>query len=132
MNEEHNKMQNAAPWPMSNEELQQWFARPNIPIEELTQMWLSMDQNPSTKSEIAQLRSNNKMHELEKRLRIQFGTAGILSSWQLSLKKGLRGRMEAGFSRMNNLTVIQASQVPPGWERYLTLGSSRVCSSKRE
>ena len=24
---------------------------------------------------------------------------------------GLRGRMEAGFSRMNDLTVIQASQV---------------------
>ena len=81
MNEEHNKIPNAAPWPMSNEELQQWFVRPNIPIEELTQMWLSMDQNPSTKSEIVQLRSNNKMHELEKRLRnrIQFGTAGILS-----------------------------------------------------
>jgi hypothetical protein len=116
MNEEHNKMQNAASWPMSNEELQQWFARPNIPIEVLTQMWLSMDQNPSTKSEIVQLRSNNEIHELEKRLRnrIQFGTAGILSSLPLSLTKGLRGRMEAGFSRMNNLTVIQASQVPPG------------------
>jgi hypothetical protein len=89
MNEEDNKMQNAAPWPMSNEELQQWFARPNIPIEELTQMWLSMDQNPNTKSEIAQLRSNNKMHELEKKLRnrIQFGTAGILSSLQLLANK---------------------------------------------
>jgi hypothetical protein len=39
--------------------------------------------------------------ELEKRMlpRIAFGTAG------------LRGRMEAGFSGMNDLTVIQASQV---------------------
>src|SRR5579859_3207120 len=66
-------------WPMSNEELQQWFSRDNIPIEELTQMWLAMDQNPSTKSEIIDLRSKNDNTELEKRLRnrIQFGTAGI-------------------------------------------------------
>jgi len=98
MHEEHNQMQNAAPWPMSNEELQQWFARPNIPIEELTQMWLSMDQNPSTKSEIVQLRSNNKMHELEKRLRnrIQFGTAGILSSLQLLANKRSSGTNGSG------------------------------------
>ena len=31
--------------------------------------------------------------------------------WSLTVNIGLRGRMEAGFSRMNDLTVIQASQV---------------------
>ncbi|KAM5490568.1 hypothetical protein MaudMau93_002372 [Microsporum audouinii] len=47
-----------------------------------------------------QLRVDNDEAALEKRLRdrIQFGTAG------------LRGRMQAGFSCMNSLTVIQASQ----------------------
>ncbi|KAG8937277.1 Phosphoglucomutase-3 [Tulasnella sp. 418] len=66
----------------------------------LVQEWLRLDQNPTTRDEIAQLATNGNETELRKRLatRIEFGTAG------------LRGRMEAGFSRMNDLTVIQASQ----------------------
>jgi phosphomannomutase len=46
---------------------------------------------------------SNDNAELEKRMlkRIAFGTAG------------LRGQMKAGFSGMNDLTVVQASQVGP-------------------
>jgi hypothetical protein len=70
----------ATQWPMSNEELQQWFSRDTIPIEELTEIWLSMDQNPSTKSEITELHRQGNIPELDRRLRnrIQFGTAGII------------------------------------------------------
>lgn len=58
------------------------------------------NQNETTRNEIKQLVKTHNREELEKRLasRIQFGTAG------------LRGKMEAGFSRMNDVTVIQASQ----------------------
>ena len=78
MNDQQIKEGTITQWPMSNEELQQWFSRDNIPIEELTQMWLSMDQNTSTKSEITQLQQQGNTSELETRLRkrIQFGTAG--------------------------------------------------------
>ncbi|QSS60965.1 phosphoglucomutase [Histoplasma capsulatum] len=56
--------------------------------------------DPETRAEIIRLRDEKNEVELEKRLRkrIEFGTAG------------LRGRMQAGFSSMNALTVIQASQ----------------------
>jgi phosphoglucomutase len=51
----------------------------------------------------------NNVEELERRLRypIKFGTAG------------LRAAMEAGFAGMNNLTVIQASQVHVTVQRQL-------------
>ncbi|KAM5440869.1 hypothetical protein MferCBS31731_004008 [Microsporum ferrugineum] len=70
------------------------------PLDTLVQRWLEWDQDPSTRKEMEQLRVDNDEAALEKRLRdrIQFGTAG------------LRGRMQAGFSCMNSLTVIQASQ----------------------
>jgi len=67
-------------WPMSNSELRQWFSRSNISIQELTQLWLKMDQNENTRSEILQLSQlPDGATELEKRLRqrIQFGTAGF-------------------------------------------------------
>lgn len=102
-------------WPMSNSELRQWFSRSNISIQELTQLWLKMDHNEDTRSEILQLsQSSDAATELENRLRqrIQFGTAG------------LRGRMEAGFSRMNDLTVIQASQVHTILKEILISGVS--------
>ncbi|KAI9822295.1 MAG: Phosphoglucomutase-3 [Pycnora praestabilis] len=53
-----------------------------------------------TRGEIRKLLEVGNKSELEKRLgtRIAFGTAG------------LRGRMEAGYSRVNSLTIIQASQ----------------------
>ncbi|KAF8323198.1 hypothetical protein DL93DRAFT_2049976 [Clavulina sp. PMI_390] len=70
------------------------------PLETLVQEWLSLDQNPDTRREIEELWAARNEAELERRLRkrIEFGTAG------------LRARMEAGFSRMNDVTVIQASQ----------------------
>ncbi|EPT05929.1 hypothetical protein FOMPIDRAFT_1033960 [Fomitopsis schrenkii] len=69
-------------------------------LEPLVQEWLRLDRNQVTRSEVENLWNSRDLPELERRLsnRIQFGTAG------------LRGRMEAGFSRMNDLIVIQASQ----------------------
>ena len=63
---------------MSNFELRDWFSRNNIPIEELAGMWIRMDQNETTRGEIAQLSKESNLKELENRLRhrIQFGTAG--------------------------------------------------------
>lgn len=64
--------------------------------------WLAIDVNEKTRSQIEQLASNmernyDKLDDLLTN-RIVFGTAG------------LRARMEAGFSRMNDVTVLQASQ----------------------
>lgn len=72
----------------------------------LAHEWLRIDRDPETRGEIEHLLTTQNQHELEKRLgtRITFGTAG------------LRARMEAGFSRMNSVTVIQASQ---GLAEYL-------------
>ncbi|KAK9454932.1 hypothetical protein V1511DRAFT_375514 [Dipodascopsis uninucleata] len=69
-------------------------------IDDLVQEWLELDQNPETRSEIEALAEAGNTKELELRLRnrIQFGTAG------------LRSKLQAGFSRMNDLTVLQASQ----------------------
>ncbi|KAF9646856.1 hypothetical protein BDM02DRAFT_3188473 [Thelephora ganbajun] len=69
-------------------------------LEQLVQDWLNLDKSEATRSEILGLWESGNHQELESRLRkrIEFGTAG------------LRGRMGAGFSRMNDLTVIQASQ----------------------
>lgn len=69
-------------------------------------LWLSEDKNPETCSEIIDLIHKEDWNELHKRFdtRIAFGTAG------------LRSRMEAGFSRMNSLVVIQATQ---GLAKYI-------------
>src|SRR5215472_11066621 len=69
-------------------------------ITELAKEWLRIDRDAETREQIYRLLHENKKNELEDRLRnrIAFGTAG------------LRARMEAGFSRMNSVTVIQASQ----------------------
>ncbi|KAK9480495.1 hypothetical protein V1514DRAFT_325575 [Lipomyces japonicus] len=69
-------------------------------IQDLANEWISLDQNPDTSNEIKSLVAANNIAELEKclRNRIQFGTAG------------LRSKLQAGFSRMNELTVLQASQ----------------------
>ncbi|KAF9977951.1 Phosphoglucomutase-3 [Actinomortierella ambigua] len=93
----------------------------NIPITDLANEWLRLDKNTETRKEIEELVQQNKTAELEARLRhrIEFGTAG------------LRATMEAGFSRMNDLTVIQASQglclyvlehVPNAKERGVVIG----------
>jgi phosphoglucomutase len=75
-------------------------------IQYLAQEWLRLDQDPETRQEIQDLLEANESGILELRLRnrINFGTAG------------LRARMEAGFSRINALTVIQTSQ---GLAEYL-------------
>jgi len=69
-------------------------------IESLAQSWLGLDKDPGTRQDIEQLLQDGNNAELEKRLRgrMLFGTAG------------LRAKNEAGFTRMNSLTVIQASQ----------------------
>ncbi|KAL5511802.1 hypothetical protein ACEPAH_5020 [Sanghuangporus vaninii] len=69
-------------------------------LEASVRDWLRLDKNEHTIQEIEDLISSGKWDELERRMskRIEFGTAG------------LRGRMEAGWARMNDLIVIQASQ----------------------
>ncbi|KAF8226229.1 hypothetical protein L208DRAFT_1442614 [Tricholoma matsutake] len=71
-----------------------------VPLQDLVEEWLRLDQNSVTRNEIQSLWLAGNTEELEKRMRvrIEFGTAG------------LRGRMEAGWCRMNDLIVIQASQ----------------------
>jgi phosphoglucomutase len=75
-------------------------------ITELAKEWIRIDQETKTREQIYRLLHEGKKDELEQRLhhRIAFGTAG------------LRARMEAGFARMNSVTVIQASQ---GLAEYL-------------
>lgn len=69
-------------------------------LKSLAIQWLSIDRDPFTRDQIQWLLKKEDWLELHKRLstRIAFGTAG------------LRGKMEAGFSRMNAVTVIQASK----------------------
>ncbi|PPQ74181.1 hypothetical protein CVT26_006763 [Gymnopilus dilepis] len=69
-------------------------------LKELVEEWLLLDSNPETRQEIQLLWQRQDLLELEKRLRtrIEFGTAG------------LRGRMEAGWSRMNDLIIAQTSE----------------------
>ncbi|KAJ2116025.1 hypothetical protein IW146_001847 [Coemansia sp. RSA 922] len=75
-----------------------------LPIARLAERWLSEDKvdsrDPETRGQIESLLAANDEDTLEKLLRnrIEFGTAG------------LRARMEAGYSRLNRLTVITASQ----------------------
>ncbi|KAJ1787781.1 hypothetical protein LPJ59_005668 [Coemansia sp. RSA 2399] len=70
------------------------------PILELAKRWVSEDKDPRTRQQIEALVAGNETAKLEELLRqpIEFGTAG------------LRARMEAGYSRLNQLTVITASQ----------------------
>ncbi|KAL3880512.1 hypothetical protein ACJMK2_032746 [Sinanodonta woodiana] len=69
-------------------------------IDSKLKQWLDWDKNEESRNELLQLVENKQVEELQLRLfsRIEFGTAG------------LRARMAAGFSMMNDLTVIQASQ----------------------
>ena len=71
-------------------------------MQKLIEDWLAIDVNPTTRAQIFELAKDTvSNHETLNDLlgkRIVFGTAG------------LRARMEAGFSRMNDVTVLQASQ----------------------
>jgi phosphoglucomutase len=85
----------------------------SLKIQKLAEEWLRLDKDPVTRDEIYHLLVKNDEDELTSRLstRIAFGTAG------------LRAKMEAGFARMNSLTVIQASQ---GLAEYLLATQSEV------
>lgn len=78
----------------------------NKKLLKLAKDWLGVDVDPVTRAEIQKLVDDQKYEELDKRLsnRIVFGTAG------------LRSRMEAGFSRINDVTILQASQ---GLAKYI-------------
>jgi phosphoglucomutase len=102
----------------------------SLSTEELAEQWLQLDKDETTREEINQLLTQQNQAELELRLRtrIAFGTAG------------LRAKMEAGFSRMNSLTVIQASQglaayllehVPDTQKRGVVIGHDARHNSKR-
>lgn len=99
-------------------------------IKGLVDSWLDIDINETTRAEIKELWDKENYNELDKRLskRIEFGTAG------------LRSRMEAGFNRMNELTVLQASQglakyveqtVSDAHERGIVIGHDHRYNSAR-
>ncbi|KAJ1943021.1 hypothetical protein GGF37_002843 [Kickxella alabastrina] len=70
------------------------------PIYQLAKRWFSEDKDPRTRAQIKSLVAAKDEAKLEALLRhpVEFGTAG------------LRARMEAGYSRLNQLTIITASQ----------------------
>ncbi|XP_047126037.1 phosphopentomutase isoform X1 [Hydra vulgaris] len=72
----------------------------NSKLDEKIKDYLYWDRNESTFNEIKSLVLSHNYEELEKKVltRLEFGTAG------------LRAAMGAGFSRMNDLTVIQTTQ----------------------
>ncbi|RIA98178.1 hypothetical protein C1645_798393, partial [Glomus cerebriforme] len=99
-------------------------------IDSLVQEWLRLDKNPTTRSEIEKLYADQNIDELEKRLRnrLTFGTAGLRSS------------MKSGFSGMNDLTVIQASQglcmylldtIPTSVNKGIVIGHDHRHNSER-
>ncbi|GMM35337.1 phosphoribomutase [Saccharomycopsis crataegensis] len=69
-------------------------------FESLVKQWLDIDINPITRGQIEKLWAEKDTTTLTHLLasRISFGTAG------------LRAKMEAGFNRLNDVTVLQASQ----------------------
>jgi len=69
-------------------------------LQDLIHQWLQWDRWEATRAEMLELQQTWNEEELKKRLttRMEFGTAG------------LRARMGAGNSMMNDLTIIQATQ----------------------
>lgn len=69
-------------------------------LDDKIKEWLEWDRNSATRSVIEELVKNDNKQELEKILmdRISFGTAG------------LRGKMSAGYSCMNDLVIVQTGQ----------------------
>ncbi|XP_046563079.1 phosphoglucomutase-2-like [Haliotis rubra] len=78
----------------------------NADIDAKVEEWMRWDKNEVNREEIRKLALAKNVDELRKRLlqRMEFGTAG------------LRARMGAGYSMMNDLTIIQATQ---GLVKYL-------------
>ncbi|KAL5460508.1 hypothetical protein EMCRGX_G033959 [Ephydatia muelleri] len=77
-----------------------WEVDVSFDTQRLVRNWLDLDRNPVTRSEIVALANGGNENELKARLstRMAFGTAG------------LRSKMGAGYTRMNDLTVIQTTQ----------------------
>ncbi|PFH47176.1 hypothetical protein AMATHDRAFT_77329 [Amanita thiersii Skay4041] len=99
-------------------------------IQDLVHEWISLDKNEDTRNEIQQLWDAGNLDELERRMRprIEFGTAG------------LRGRMEAGWSRMNDLIILQTTQglcaytlaqIPDAASRGVVIGHDHRHNSER-
>jgi phosphoglucomutase / phosphopentomutase len=63
--------------------------------------WLAWDENAATRSQVAQLVEASAWADLQRMMapRLEFGTAGI------------RGRMGPGFGQLNDLVIIQTTQV---------------------
>lgn len=78
----------------------------DLEVDRQISEWLRLDKNQETISEVKNLISTKNHRDLHSRFsgRLAFGTAG------------LRAKMGAGFTMLNDLTVIQASQ---GLCRYL-------------
>lgn len=72
----------------------------NSKVQRLVDEWMELDKNPVTRKEIQKLASQGEVSRLEQCLgsRMTFGTAG------------LRAKMAAGYTFMNELTIIQTSQ----------------------
>jgi phosphoglucomutase len=99
-------------------------------IKRLAQLYISIDKNVSNKHKIQKFLDNNDEESLELHLRnpLIFGTAG------------LRAQMDAGFSFMNDLTVIQATQglyeylitnLPESFEMGIVIGHDHRFNSER-
>ncbi|KAF6132055.1 phosphoglucomutase 2 [Phyllostomus discolor] len=71
-------------------------------LDQETARWLQWDKNPLTSEFVKQLIAEGNTAELQRCFgaRMEFGTAG------------LRAAMGAGVARMNDLTIIQTTQVP--------------------
>lgn len=72
----------------------------NVDLDRKIEEWLSWDRNEKTAQEIKAYIAGGKFNELSKILlgRISFGTAG------------LRGKMAAGYTTMNDLVIVQTAQ----------------------
>ncbi|ERL95093.1 hypothetical protein D910_12363, partial [Dendroctonus ponderosae] len=83
------------------------------PLQARVQEWLEWDRNPDTRAAISKLVDENNTKALTQKLlsRLSFGTAG------------LRGKMSAGYSCMNDLVIIQTGQ---GFIKYLEQYKSDV------
>ncbi len=75
-------------------------------------------QNPVTRSEVEDLASAGDESVLASILgsRMTFGTAGLMKKkfmyfLKISVSAGLRAVMGAGYNKMNDLTIIQTTQV---------------------
>lgn len=89
---------------------------PDTKLKLAIEDYLRLDKNPETRGDIETLAKDGKFDQLRPLLltRASFGTAGI------------RGKMGSGFSRLNELVIIQTSQ---GLAKYLvTLYGEEVTS----